>query len=148
MGVDKAALNAAQNALLLANKDVRPFIPRDFSRFYMLHGTLTDTPITTTASTVYTSLTGTYSQSKQIKFTLQSTNNGQMVAYYSLDGITYIPATITPVQAPPAQGDTVGKYNYQLTVNGPVISAYYTYTETTTAGAILGGILSLESVVV
>lgn len=143
MGLDKAALNAAQNALILANKDVRPFIARDFSRFYMLHGTLTDTAVTTTAATTYTSLTRPFSQSKQIKFFLQSDKNGTMTAYYSLDGVTNIAQVITGVQDPVSQ-----KYIYQLTVNGPVISAYYTYTEGATAGAIYGGIISLESVVV
>ncbi len=144
MAIDKAALSAAQNALVLANKDIRPFIPRDFSRFYMLHGTLTDTAIITTAGTAYTSLTRPFSQSKQIKFYLQSTNNGVMTASYSLDGFTFITQTITPVQ----DASAGNKYVYQLVVNGPIVSAYYTYTETGSSGGIMGGVISLESVVV
>ncbi|MFD1990083.1 hypothetical protein ACFSGI_08945 [Paenibacillus nicotianae] len=139
----QAAIAQAGLAFAQANKDTRPFIAKDYSRFYMLHGTLTNTAITTTASTTYTSLTRPFIASKQIKFTLNSTNNGVLTVSYSLDGVTFTSKTVTLTQDPVSS-----KYTYEQIVAGPVLSAFYKYVETASAGSIYGGIISQESVVV
>lgn len=140
--IAEAALAKAGKAFKEAQKDTKPFIPRDFSRFFMLHGTLTDVPFVTTASATYTSLIRPFTASKQIKFTLNSNNNGVFTVFYSLDGVTYQSAVVTGVQDPVST-----KWVYERIVAGPIVRAYYRYVETAAVGGIIGGILSLESVV-
>lgn len=144
-----AALGRAAIAITEADKDVKSFISRDLSRFFMLHGTLTDTAIPTVASTTYTSLTRPFTASKQIKFSLNSVNNGTLSIYYSVDGVNFKEEVITGASGNVMMGGTlVNRILYERTIAGPIISAFYRYVETASAGAIFGGITSLESVVV
>ncbi|CAJ1315931.1 hypothetical protein [Paenibacillus nuruki] len=144
-----AALGKAAKAITESDKDIKSFISRDLSRFFMLHGTWNDTAISTLANATYKSLIRPFTSSKQITFSLNSMNNGIFTIYYSLDGVNFREVNITSTQANVVIGDViVSKYLYERTVTGPVIAAFYKYVETNATGAIFGGITSLESVVV
>lgn len=138
-----AALMGASKALIQANKDIRPFAARPFSRFYMLHGTLTYEGISTVAGATITSLKRSFTASRQIRFSLASTNNGTFTIFYSIDGVNYKSEVVTATQ-----DASTSKWIYEKAISGPIMFAYYTYKELASAGIVFGGILSQEDVVI
>ncbi|WP_017814453.1 hypothetical protein [Paenibacillus shenyangensis] len=138
-----AALGKASQALYEAGRPIRAFAAQDNNRFYMLHGTLTDSPVPTTAGTTYQSLQRTYARAKQIVFTLSSgTSDGTLTVYWSRNGITFSSETLTAVQEPVSK-----RYQYEKLITGSIIAAYYVFKEGAAAGSIFGGIGTTESVV-